>query len=149
MKKTVNPWGWQEAYGYQQAVELSGLQDMLICSGQTPNDDEGAPVLPGDMAGQIEAAFDNIEALFVAAGWSTSDIAQMKIYTTDMDRFMAESDGLIRRLRRDGIATTQTLIGVSRLAFPEMLVEIEVLAVRQADRLRNGRNKRVSTGMIA
>lgn len=149
MKRIVNPWRWQQAYGYQQAVELSGLQDMLVCSGQTPNDNEGRPLLAGDMAGQIDAAFDNIEALFIDAGWSTSDIVQMRIYTTDMDRFMAESDGLIGRLQRDGIATSQSLIGVSRLAFPEMLVEIEVLAVRQADRLRNGRNKRVSTGMIA
>ncbi len=149
MKKTVNPWTWQEAYGYQQAIEFAGLQDMLVCSGQTPNDSQGAPVLAGDMAGQIEAAFDNIEQLFIAAGWSTSDIAQFKIYTVDVDRFMAESDGFVARLKRDGITTTQTLIGVSRLAFPEMLVEIEVLAVRQPARFRNGRNSLVSSGMTA
>lgn len=127
-KRHINPWHWQEAYGYAQAVETAVASRTLICAGQTANDEEGSPLLPGDMAGQIGLVLANIETLFAEAGWSPEKIVQARIFTTDMDLFMQHGNLVSDWYARVGCQPTQTLLGVSRLAFPEMLVEIEVTA---------------------
>lgn len=42
-RRVINPWTWQEQYGFVQANELRGVQRMLICSGQTALNAEGHP----------------------------------------------------------------------------------------------------------
>src|SRR5918998_4017328 len=58
-RRTVNPWTWQDNFGYSQAIEVSGAQRTIFCAGQTSTDDEGSPVHPEDMHAQINYAFDN------------------------------------------------------------------------------------------
>lgn len=128
-RRIINSWNWQEQYGYVQANEVSGAQRTLYCSGQAANDESGAAVLPGDMCGQIGLALDNLEVLLHAAGFNFTDIVRLNIYTTDVDRFFENYDAFIERLARDGCRHTGSLIGVARLAFPEMMVEIEATAV--------------------
>ncbi|MBE2235675.1 MAG: RidA family protein, partial [Anaerolinea sp.] len=53
----------------------------------------------------------------------------LNIYTTDVDQFFANYDAFIGRLAAAGCRHTGSLIGVARLAFPEMMVEIEATAV--------------------
>lgn len=129
-RRIINPWSWQETYGYQQALEITNGQQMLVCSGQTPNDDAGEILHVGDMARQITLALDNMEDVLTASGWSMSDVVQIKIYTTDMDRFLEEDGVLVSRYLQAGMQVTQTLIGVTRLAHPDMMVEIEAVALR-------------------
>ena len=129
-KIIINPWQWQDQYGYVQAREIKGQNETLICSGQTPNDDNGKPMHEGDMEAQIELAFDNIEVILKEAGWNIADIVHIKYYTLDVDLFIEKSGPLMERLKKAHAATTSTLLGVSRLAFPEFLIEIEVLAMR-------------------
>ncbi len=129
-RRIVNPWTWQERYGFEQAIEIPTPTRTLVCSGQTPNDDEGNVLHVGDMRAQISAAFDNVEIVIREAGWSLSDVVQIRYYTVDIDRFMAETDVLTARMQNAGVQATSTLIGVTRLAFPEALVEIEALAAR-------------------
>jgi enamine deaminase RidA (YjgF/YER057c/UK114 family) len=129
-KRIINPWDWQDRYGFVQAAEVTGHREMLVCSGQTSNDSAGNVRHAGDMAAQIALAFDNVETVLQAGGWQLSDIVQAKYYTTDVDRFLAESGALMARLGTAGCRPASTLLGVSRLAFPELLVEIEVLAMR-------------------
>lgn len=128
-RRIINPWTWQDEFGYVQANEVSGVQRTLYCSGQAANDETGAAVLAGDMRGQIGLALDNLEALLAAAGFSVADIVRLTIYTTDVDGFFANYDAFIGRLAAAGCRHTGSLIGVARLAFPEMMVEIEATAV--------------------
>ncbi len=129
-KTVVNPWQWQDRYGFVQANEIVGPRSLLVCSGQTPNDADGVPQHPDDMGAQIALAFDNVETVLSEAGWSVADIVQIRYYTLDVDRFLAESEPLMARLSAAGCRPASTLLGVSRLAFPELLIEIEALAMR-------------------
>ncbi|HQX85432.1 MAG TPA: RidA family protein [Aestuariivirga sp.] len=128
-RRIINPWTWQDEFGYVQANEVSGIQRILYCSGQGANDVSGAAVLAGDLRGQIGLALDNLETLLSAAGFSFADIVRLNIYTTDVDQFFADYDAFIGRLAEAGCRHTGSLIGVTRLAFPEMMVEIEATAV--------------------
>lgn len=112
-----------------QANEVSGVQRTLYCSGQAANDETGATVLAGDMHGQTGLALDNLEMLLAAAGFSLADIVRLNIFTTDVDQFFTHYDAFIGRLAAAGCRHTGCLVGVARLAFPEMLVEIEATAV--------------------
>ena len=65
-RRIINPWTWQDEFGYVQANEVIGAQHTLYCSGQGANDATGAAVLAGDMRGQIGLALDTLGA---RAGW--------------------------------------------------------------------------------
>lgn len=128
-RQIFNPWTWQDGFGYVQANEVRGAQRMLFCSGQAANDDEGNPVHPGDMRAQITLAVNNLETLLRASGFGFQDIMRLNIYTTDVDQFLENYDAFITPLAEAGCRHTGSLLGVSRLAFPEMMIEIEATAV--------------------
>ena len=128
-RRIINPWAWQDEFGYVQANAVSGVQRTLYCSGQAANDSQGAAVHAGDMRSQITLALDNLETLLAAADFSFADIVRLNIFTTDVDQFFANYDAFIVRLAEAGCRHTGSLIGVARLAFPEMMVEIEATAV--------------------
>jgi hypothetical protein len=46
-RRIINPWGWQDAYGFVQANEVSDTQRVLYCAGQVSVDAEGNPLHPG------------------------------------------------------------------------------------------------------
>ena len=96
-------------------------------SGQVSLDAYGNPVYVGDMGGQIRQAVDNIETVLAAADMTLADIVRINIYTTDMDLFFEHAEEL-DRLRDTRAKYASTLVGVTRLAFPEFLVEIEATA---------------------
>ncbi len=127
--RTINPWEWQEQYGFVQGNLLQGSQRMLFCAGQTAVDEAGHPVCPGDLAGQIHAALDNLERVLAGADMTLSQVRSMRYYTTDVPAFAAAEPGLKQRLQAAGCHPTATLIGVTRLAFEPLLVEIEATAV--------------------
>ena len=128
-RRIINPWTWQDEFGYVQANEVRGVQRTLYCSGQAANDAQGAAVLAGDMRGQIGLALENLATLLAAADFSFADIVRLNIYTTDVDSFFEHYDAFIVPLAEAGCRHAGSLIGVARLAFPEMMVEIEATAV--------------------
>ena len=128
-RRVVNPWTWQDALGFVQANEISGAQRMLVCAGQTSVDADGHPLHPGDMGAQLAQALDNLEAVLGQAGFALSDVVRLNLYTTDVDRFLEAFGPFAERLAAAGCRQASTLLGVSRLAFPELLVEIEATAV--------------------
>ena len=81
------------------------------------------------MRAQVGQALDNLEEVLRSAGWSLSDVVRLNYYTTDVDSFAAYEVAL-SRLQEAGIQPSSTLLGVSRLAFPELLIEIEATAVQ-------------------
>lgn len=131
MKRTaVNPWPWSQQYGFNQAELVEGFERMLVVSGQIASDADGAPQHPGDMAAQIALALDNLEAVLAGGGMSLADVVRLTIYTTDVDAFLAHNDVFAGPLAAAGVMPAATLLGVARLAYPELLVEIEATAVR-------------------
>jgi enamine deaminase RidA (YjgF/YER057c/UK114 family) len=125
-RRAINPWTWQDALGFVQANEVSGAQKTLYCSGQTSVDENGAPQHAGDMAKQFEQAINNVETVLKAAGMELSNIVKINVYTTDVDAFIGAA---MANRRMDGVKFTSTLIGVTRLAFPPLMVELEAIAV--------------------
>ena len=84
----------------------------------------------GDMAGQAALAIDNLEAVLRAAGMSLADVVRLNFYTTDVDDYLTQGAAVVgARLGAAGVAPAGTLLGVARLAFPELLLEIEATAV--------------------
>ena len=128
-RRIIDPWTWQEEYGFHQGHEVVNATRTLYLSGQTSLDGDGNPVCVGDMAGQIRQGMNNMEAVLAEADMSLSDIVRINIFTTDMDLFFKHADEL-ERLREAGTQYASTLVGVTRLAFPEFLVEIEATATR-------------------
>jgi enamine deaminase RidA (YjgF/YER057c/UK114 family) len=127
-RRIVNPWTWQDALGFVQANELRNLERVLVCSGQTSVDAEGRPVHPGDMAAQVGQALDNLETVLHQAGFTLADVVRLNVYTTDVDAFMGALGAVGPRLGAAGCRFTSTLLGVSRLSSPELLVELEATA---------------------
>ena len=129
-RQTINPWKWQDEYGFVQANEVSGAQRVLYCAGQVSVDAEGNPVNAGDMRAQITQAFDNLDAVLGAAGFKMSDVVRLNFFTTDVDRTMEAWPLLKERLEQAGCRQASTLLGVARLYNPEILIEIEATAVQ-------------------
>lgn len=128
-RQIINPWTWQDQFGYVQANEVTGAERTLYCAGVASVDDEGRPVHPEDMQAQIIQTMDNLETVLKEAGFELSDVVRLNYYTTDVDRFFEAFGVLAGRLAQAGCRPASTLLGVTRLAFPEMLVEIEATAV--------------------
>jgi enamine deaminase RidA (YjgF/YER057c/UK114 family) len=128
-RRVISPWSWQDEFGFVQVNEVSGVQRTLICAGQGSVDDEGRTLHQEDMRAQIIQAMDNLETVLGEAGFTLSDVVRLNHYTTDVDRFFEAYDALVSRLAESGCRQASMLVGVARLAFPEMLVEIEATAV--------------------
>ena len=124
----INPWKWQDQYGFSQAIEVRSASRLLFCAGQIAVDADGKVRCPGDMRGQIEAAMNNVEAVLAAAGLSLAQVVRLNYYTTDVDGLVAHYDVIKARLTAAGCQPASTLLGVKRLAYPELLIEIEATA---------------------
>ena len=124
----VNPWPWSLNVGYNQAELLEGARRQLICAGQTSVDAEGRPQHLDNMRAQITLALDNLEAVLNASDMGLADITRLGIYTTDVDEAMQHFDLLGARFGPVKAAPPMTLLGVTRLAIPGLLFEIEATA---------------------
>ncbi|EEA94602.1 RidA family protein [Pseudovibrio sp. JE062] len=129
MKRTaVNPWAWSLKLGYNQAEVIEGTKRQVVCAGQTSVDGEGNPQHPGDMRSQIALALDNLEAVLSAADMGLANITRLRIYATDVDEAMKHFDLLGARFGPVQAAPPMTLLGVTRLAIPPLMFEIEATA---------------------
>jgi enamine deaminase RidA (YjgF/YER057c/UK114 family) len=128
MQRTaINPWPWSLEVGYNQAEAVIGHTTHLYCAGQTAVDAEGKPQFAGDLGAQLGLALDNLQAVLDAAGMTLGNVVRLNIFTTDVDAFLAQLGVMHVRLQR--AAPPGTLLGVARLAYPELMVEIEATAV--------------------
>ncbi|MFD1882710.1 RidA family protein [Paracoccus pacificus] len=125
----VNPSIWSLKFGFNQAEIFTGATRQLVCSGQTATDADGNPQHPGNMRGQFGLALDNLATLLAAAGMSFANVTRLGIYTTDMDEALKHFDLLGARLGSAGVTPPSTLVGVTRLALPSLMIEIEATAM--------------------
>ena len=129
-RRIVNPWTWQDQFGFVQAHEVSGPGRTLFCAGQTSTDADGNPLHAGDMPAQLDQALENLKTVLREAGFDLSDVVRLNTYTTNVDAFLEASESFTARLLEAGCRPSATLIGVDRLAFPDFLVEFEATAVK-------------------
>jgi enamine deaminase RidA (YjgF/YER057c/UK114 family) len=130
-RRAINPWTWQDAMGFVQAMEVGPAKRTLLCSGQTSVDANGAPVHAGDMAAQLRQAVANLETVLQAGGFDLTDVVRLNYYTTNVDAFMQGAGaGGLARLAEMNCRPSSTLLGVARLFHPDIMVEIEATAMK-------------------
>ncbi|WP_328853345.1 RidA family protein [Micromonospora globbae] len=128
-RSAVNPWTWSVELGYNQGEIVTGHTRTLYCAGQTAMSDDGKPQHAGDMAAQLALSLDNLEAVLGEADMSLTNLVRLNVYTTDVDQLFAHYGVLAARLGAAGVAPTTTMLGVTRLAIPTLMVELEGTAV--------------------
>ena len=99
-RTAVNPVTWSMAMGFNQGEVVSGHTRTLYCSGQTAMSGEGL-----------------------------TNLVRLNVYTTDVDLLLPHYGVLASRLGAAGVAPATTMLGVTRLAIPGQLVELEGTAV--------------------
>ena len=128
-RTAVNPATWSVEMGFNQGEVVSGHTRTLYCSGQTATSDEGKPQHAGDMAAQLALSLENLEAVLGEAGMSLADLVRLNVYTTDVDLLFQHYGVLAARLGAARVAPATTMLGVTRLAIPDLMVELEGTAV--------------------
>ena len=125
--KRTNPPTLSTPTGYTHVVEVSGPAKTIYISGQIALDRNGNLVGGADMKAQAEQVFKNLEAALAAAGAKFSDVVKMNTYTTDMSQVQAVRD--VRNRYFGNVTPASTLVQVVHLARPDLLLEVEAIAV--------------------
>jgi enamine deaminase RidA (YjgF/YER057c/UK114 family) len=128
-RTAVNPVTWSVEMGFNQGEVVTGQTRTLYCSGQTAMSDDGKPLHDGDMAAQLARSLDNVAAVLGEAGMTLANLVRLNVYTTDVDLLFQHYGVLAARLAAAAVAPTTTMLGVTRLAIPGQLVELEATAV--------------------
>jgi enamine deaminase RidA (YjgF/YER057c/UK114 family) len=127
--RPINAQTWLGAFNINQAIEVTAGQRVLYVSGQTSNDANGAPMHPGDLAAQFKLAWKNLVEVLAAADMKPGNIMRLNFYTTDVEGFMAKANQLVPIIAEAGCKPVSTLLGVTRLFEPSIMIEIEATAV--------------------
>ena len=114
---------WVKKIAFAQGVTVEGK--LLFSSGITSRAADGSVVGVGDIRKQIETCFANLGDVLHAVGADFKDVVKYTMYTTDIDAFREHTD-VYRAHFIDHPAST--LVEVSKLAHPDMTVEIEAVA---------------------
>lgn len=129
----------EDDYGYVQAIKIGNT---IYVSGQLSHDDKGRMIAPAaldetgrpvdfsTMEAQMRVTYANAEKLLAQFGATLDHVVEETLYVLDVD----EAFSVAGKVRKESYATARpqcasNLIGVSRLAFPEQLIEITFKAV--------------------
>ena len=112
---------------YTQAMKVTGAKTILFISGQVDYDNSGRPGHPGDFAAQARATYGALKAQVEAAGGTLSSVVKLTTYLVDI-RHRADLAS-IREEFFGAKGPASTLVGVTALAQPGWLIEVEAIAV--------------------
>ena len=128
----INPAGLPVPDVYAQVAVARGSRTVYL-AGQVARNADGEPVGAGDLAEQTEQAFLNVATALAGAEATFADVAKLTVYVVDWDpsKLAAFGEGAGRAAARLGVDPVKpvTLIGVSALGEPDLLVEIDAVAV--------------------
>jgi enamine deaminase RidA (YjgF/YER057c/UK114 family) len=123
----IDPWTWQDDFGFTQAWRLDGVGSLVLLSGQTGVDADGSVVQADDLRAECRLLFHNIAAVMHRAGGSLDDIYMITVYLTDIGDLPAFTE-----VEREFFFTrlpARTAVGITALAVPGLRVEVEATAV--------------------
>jgi enamine deaminase RidA (YjgF/YER057c/UK114 family) len=116
---------WEAAAGYSRAVVVG---DACWVAGTTDAGPEGTSRHPDDVGAQAKAVFETIQAALGEAGFALADVVRIRMFVTDMGR--AGEVMAVQQAVFGGIRPAATLVEVSALIDPSLLIEIEADARR-------------------
>jgi 2-iminobutanoate/2-iminopropanoate deaminase len=125
--KRSNPPTLSTPTGYTHIVEVTGPVKTVYISGQIALDKDGTLVGAGSMKAQAEQVFKNLQLALTAAGATFSDVVKMNTYVTDMDKLPDVRE--VRGRYFGTLTPASTLVQVVHLARPDLMIEVEVVAV--------------------
>ena len=115
---------WEPIVGYSRALRAGNI---IHVAGTTATDAQGELVGQGDPAAQTAQIIENIQSALQKLGAGLEDVVRTRIYVRDIDDW--EAVGRVHGRYFGAIRPATTLVEVSRLVDPEMLVEIEAEAI--------------------
>jgi enamine deaminase RidA (YjgF/YER057c/UK114 family) len=129
----VNPAGLPTVDIYRHVSVATGSK-MVFMAGQVAVDAAGATVGVGDVAAQVEQCYLNVATALAEVGASFDDVAKLTIFAVDLtpDTMPLFVEGVARAAAKLGIGVPLaplTGIGVAALAGPDLLVEVEAIAI--------------------
>jgi reactive intermediate/imine deaminase len=124
--RRLNPPTLSAPTGYSHVVEVSSGRT-IYTAGQVALDKSGGIVGKGDFAAQATQVFENVNAALAAAGATFDDVVKVNTYVTDMSQIQTLRD--IRSKYYGKNAPASTLVEITKLAHPDLMIEIEVIAV--------------------
>jgi enamine deaminase RidA (YjgF/YER057c/UK114 family) len=129
-RRAINPDTLAPGFGYSQLVSTSGGRTLYI-AGQVAFDENGALVGAGDFEAQARQVFLNLSRALTAGDATPSDIVKLGIFVVDhdLDRLSIIRDTRDAVLGLDHDPPASTLLGVQALALPDLLVEVDAIAV--------------------
>jgi 2-iminobutanoate/2-iminopropanoate deaminase len=111
---------------WSQAVKAKGL---VFISGQVSLDSDLNIVGKGDIVAQTRQALNNLELVVRASGGDLSNVVHTTWFVTSIDEFYKKGASTVRREVFKKDFPTSTLVEIKRLAEPELMVEVEAIAV--------------------
>lgn len=129
-QRIINPWTWQDAFGFVQAQKITDARHILFTAGIVATDPDGNLQHGGNMERQMDLVADNLETVLGQAGFTLSDIVRLTYFTTDIAGFGRSSQVFLDRLRNGGCRPATSLIGVESLFHPDCVIEIEATAMK-------------------
>lgn len=128
----LNPAGLPQPEFYRQVAVATGTRTVYL-AGQVARTADGEQVGPGDLAAQVEQAYLNVATALAAVGGSFADVAKLTLYIVDWraEKLPALGEGVGRAGARLGVDPIKpvTLLSVSALGEPDLLVEVDAVAV--------------------
>ena len=118
-------WRWDDEFIISQGIQIGNT---VYVSGQVAKDPDGNVVGEGDMVAQTGQALENLKTVLEAAGASMGDVVKLTVFVTDINRLLDTHE--IRTRYFPDPPPASTGVEVSALGFPELLVEIEAVAVK-------------------
>jgi len=127
-KTRVNPDG-SKPDGFSQLVIAEPGKTVYI-SGQVPVDENGQMANPNDFEKQVEQVYKNLQKALKTAGGDFSDLVKINIYVVD---YTPEKLTVLRKIRKQYVPEdappATTLLGVEKLFRPDVLIEIDAVAI--------------------
>ena len=133
-KKIVQPKDLPVGKSHSQVVTVTGGTLVFIAGMTSRSEVDAQPVHRGDMRAQLRQCCENIGRALRAVGGDYADVVKTTTFTTDVEEYHRVNDERAKYFKSD--LPTSALIGVVRLAHPDLMVELEVIAVIPTERFK-------------